>query len=174
MYCRRWNENVTNVPYKSALKVSGQSMKRISSKCVSRTQMNITAKERSPHKVLMECTWNIYSEQSTYVDQTGLRPFQIYFQKWIVQTWSQKITDHSRVGRYHLKTTLLYMMEKNHPSVRGQPFAIFLDLLGNLQIFLTNYDLPNDSLSECNPLETVSRKDRVHVRNAVWDVLKIC
>ena len=117
----------------------------------------------SPHEMYL------LANLPTWIKQ-GYVAFKYTFKGVLRSCSGAEITGRSYVGSYHLKTTLLHTMEENPPSDHGEPFDIFLKLLGKLQIFLTDCHLPNYFMPECNLLETVGREDREHALSAVRDV----
>ena len=82
-----------------------------------------------------------------------------------------EIEGRSKISSYHLKTTLLYTMEKNPPNKVGQPFKLFLKLLHTLQSFLKRTKLPHFFLPECNLLETVSKSTQQAALDTVCAIL---
>ena len=85
----------------------------------------------------------------------------------------QSETDDGRshVGSYHLKTTLLYYLEKNPPHQIRSSFGMMKDLLQDLNIYVISRHLPNYFLSECNLLDTVGPDQLVIARKAICDIL---
>ena len=77
----------------------------------------------------------------------------------------------SHVGSYHLKTVFLHYLEKNTPQIITSPFALFVDLLHELNHYLEVGKLPHYFLAECDLLETVDGEERRIARQAIQAIL---
>ena len=77
----------------------------------------------------------------------------------------------SKVGSFHLKTVLLYSLEKNPPADAMEPFEYMLTLFDRLRIFLKQGRLPHYFLPECDLLTTVDYQERQLALEAVHTAL---
>ena len=76
----------------------------------------------------------------------------------------------SRVGSYHLKTVLLWVLERKAPSKITSPFELMLDILNELDHYLKVGSLPHYFLPQCNLLATVRPSERHSARQAIQTV----
>ena len=77
----------------------------------------------------------------------------------------------SRVCCYHIKVAFLRFLEKRPPSQITSPFALFLDLLRELDEYLKVGNLPHYFLAECNLLETTADDERGIARQVIAKIL---
>ena len=77
----------------------------------------------------------------------------------------------SRVGSYHLKTTLLNHLEKESPSKINSAFHVMMSVFQDLYTYLTNGNLPHYFFPECNLLATVGYDERQIALQAIQDII---
>ena len=76
----------------------------------------------------------------------------------------------SYVSSYHLKTALLYHLEKTPPSQINSPFQLMINVLHDLHMYLKEGTLPHYFLPECNLLATVGHDEWQVALQAIKDI----
>ena len=77
----------------------------------------------------------------------------------------------SRVGSYHLKTTLLNYLESTPPSETDSAFDVMMCVFHDLSTYLKRGNLPHYFFPECNLLATVGRNERQIALQAIQDIV---
>ena len=75
------------------------------------------------------------------------------------------------VKSYYIKTTFLRYLEKTPPTMITSPFALFLDLLHELDNYLKVGNLPHYFVAQCNLLETVEEGELCLARQVIEEIL---
>ena len=84
---------------------------------------------------------------------------------------NEAVDGRNSVSSYLIKTTFLRHLEKTPPSLITSPFALFLDLLEELNNYLMVGELPHYFVCHCNLLETVADDELCLARQAIQDIL---
>ena len=83
---------------------------------------------------------------------------------------NKAVDGRNSVSSYLIKTTFLRHLEKTPPSLITSPFALFLDLLDELENYLMVGELPHYFVCHCNLLETVADDELCLARQAIQDI----
>ena len=77
----------------------------------------------------------------------------------------------SYIGSYHLKTTLLNLLEKTPPAKFNSAVDVMINLFKKLRMYIEGNDLPHHFLPKCNLLATVDDDERQFALQAIQDIL---
>ena len=77
----------------------------------------------------------------------------------------------SHIGSYHLKTTLLYHLEKTPPSKLDSAFGIMINVFKDLCVYLKRGILPHYFFPKCNLLTTVGPEERQFALQTIQDIV---
>ena len=77
----------------------------------------------------------------------------------------------SHIGSYHLKTTLLNLLEKTPPSKYNSAIEVMMNLFQDLRMYIKTGNLPHYFLPECNLLATVGRNEQQIALQAIQNIV---
>ena len=89
----------------------------------------------------------------------------------IHQDGNVAVDGRRHISSYHLKTTLLNLLEKTPPSKYNSAFHVMMNLFQDLRMCLKSGNLPHYFLPECNLLSAVGPNERQIALRAIQDIV---